>query len=92
MAHDEHKNRIELTVRHGGDQVFLTQNIHHKIQHVLDEALREFKEKYGVVPPPNTVAFLRYGNIDLSDRNKSLEEYGIPDKAVLDLSFRPGGG
>lgn len=91
-SHEEHKNKIELTVRHGGNEVFLSANIHQKIQHILNEALKEFKEKYGVVPPPNNAAFLRYGSTDLSDLSKSLEDYGIPDKAVLDLLFRAGGG
>jgi len=90
--HEDHKNKIELTVRHGGNEVFLTENIHHKIQHVLNETLRELQDKFGLVPPPNNIPFLRYGSLDLADMNKSPGEYAIPDKAVLDLLFRAGGG
>lgn len=91
-SHEDNKNKLDLTVRHGGNEVFLSANIHQKVQHILNEALREFRDKFGVAPLPNNVPFLRYGTTDLSDPNKSLEEYGIPDKAVLDLLFRPGGG
>lgn len=88
----ENKNAVELTVRHGGNEVFISANQHQKIRHILDEALKKFKEQYGIVPPANNIPFLRYGTTDLSDMERSLAEYGIPDKAVLDLLFRAGGG
>ena len=85
------KNEVDVTVRHGGNEIFISANQHQKIQHILDEALRKFKDQ-GIVPPPNNIPFLRYGSTDLSDLNRSLADYGIPDKAVLDLLFRAGGG
>jgi len=85
------KNEVDLTVRHSGNEVFISANQHQKIQHILDEALKKFKEQ-GIVPPANNTPFLRYGSTDLSDLNRSIADYGIPDKAVLDLLFRAGGG
>lgn len=86
------KNRISLTVRHGGQSVGLEFNIHQKIKKVLDETLREFKERYGLQPPANDLPYLRYGTLDLTDLEKSLKDYEIPDKAVLDLLFQYRGG
>ena len=86
------KNRISITIRHGGQTVELEFNIHQKIKKVLDDTLKEFKDRYGLQPPPNNVPFLRYGNIDLAELDKSLKDYGIPDKAVLDLLFQYRGG
>lgn len=86
------KNRISVTIRHGGQAIELEFNIHHKIRKVLDESLKEFKERYGLQPPANNVPYLRYGSVDLADLEKSLKDYEIPDKAVLDLLFQPRGG
>lgn len=86
------KNRISVTIRHGGQAIELEFNIHHKIKKVLDESLKEFKERYGLQPPANNVPYLRYGSVDLTDLEKSLKDYEIPDKAVLDLLFHPRGG
>lgn len=88
----ENKNAVELTVRHGGNEVFISANQHQKIRHILDETLKKFKDQYGLVPPSNQIPFLRYETTDLSDLDRSLEAYRIPDKAVLDLLFRAGGG
>jgi len=88
----EEKNRISVTIRHGGQAIELEFNIHQKIKKVLDESLKEFKERYGLQPPANDVPYLRYGTIDLTDLEKSLKDYEIPDKAVLDLLFQPRGG
>lgn len=100
MAHEnqekEHpgkeKNKSSLTIRHGGHVVELEFNIHQKIKKLLEEALKEFKERYGLQPPANEVPYLRYGNENLSDLDKSIQDYGIPDKAVLDLLFEHRGG
>lgn len=86
------KNRISITIRHGGQAVELEFNIHQKIKVVLEKTLKEFEERFGLVPPPNNISYLRYGTVDLSDPEKTLEDYEIPDKAVLDLLFRSGGG
>ncbi len=85
-------NRISVIIRHGGHSIELEFNIHQKIRKVLKDALKEFKERYGIVPPANDIPYLRYGNIDLTELDKSLEDYGVPDKAVLDLLFQHGGG
>jgi len=88
----EEKNRISVTIRHGGQAIELEFNIHQKIKKVLDEALREFKDRYGLQPPANDVPYLRYGSVDLTDLEKSLKDSEIPDKAVLDLLFEHRGG
>lgn len=88
----EEKNRISVTIRHGGQTIELEFNIHQKIKKVLDEALKEFKDRYGLQPPANDVPYLRYGSIDLTDFEKSLKDCDIPDKAVLDLLFQHRGG
>ena len=88
----EEKNRISVTIRHQGQVIELEFNIHQKIKKVLDEALKEFKDRYGLQPPTNDVPYLRYGSVDLTDLEKSLKDYEIPDKAVLDLLFQHRGG
>jgi hypothetical protein len=85
------KNRVTIIIRHGGDTVSLDSNIHEKMKKVLADALKEFKE-LGVEPPTNATVFLQYGNNNLTDLDKSLQEYNIPDKAVLDLVFQTRGG
>lgn len=89
---DPSENKISIIIRHGGNSIELMFNIHQKIRKVLKDALTEFKEQYGIQPPPNDTPYLRYGNVDLTDLDKSLKDYGIPDKAVLDLLFQHGGG
>lgn len=89
---DSSGNKISIIIRHGGHSIELEFNIHQKIKKVLKDTLKEFKERYGIQPPPNDFVFLRYGSTDLTDLDKSLKDYGIPDKAVLDLIFQHRGG
>lgn len=84
---DKEKNWVELTIRHGGQTITDSWNIHHKIRKVLDDALVEFK----LVPPPNAELYLTYGSTRL-DPEKSLQDYAIPNKAMLDLVFHPRAG
>ena len=81
------KNTIEVTIRHMGQSVTLEFNIHQKLRHVLEKALAEFARQYGLQPPPNASIVLRYGSTDLTELDKSLQDYQIPDQAVLDLLF-----
>jgi len=90
-ARGKEKNWVEITIRHGGQTISDSWNIHHKIRKVLDDALGKFKELYGLVPPPNAEVYLTYGNIRL-EPEQSLQDYAIPDKAVLDLVFHPRAG
>ena len=92
MTQDNNKNKIEVTVQHAGKEIDLIANVHHKIKHVQEKALEKFKVEHGFDPPSNSVIFLRYDTTDLSEPEKSLEDYNIPDKAVLDLIVQAGVG
>lgn len=90
-APGKEKNWVEITIRHGGQTITDKWNIHHKIRKVLDDALAKFRELYGLVPPPNAEVYLTHGSTRL-ETEKSLQDYAIPDKAVLDLVFHPRAG
>jgi hypothetical protein len=92
MSQEENKNQIDLTFGHGGNEIFLTQNVHQKIKHVLEKALAEFKKEFNLDPPANSQPIIRYGDLNLDDLEKSLEDYNVPDKAVLDLLFQTRAG
>jgi hypothetical protein len=92
MSNDEKKNQINVTINHGGNEIFPKHNVYNKIKNVLDKALAEFKEKHDLDPPANSQPVLRFGSVNLSDLEKSLEDYQIPDKAVLDLIFQTRAG
>lgn len=82
------KNRVVFTVTHGGEIRSFDENIHEKLGPVLQKILREF----GLVPPPNSEPILQWGDLVLSDPERSLQDYGLTDEAQLVLTFRPRAG
>ncbi len=62
-------------------------NVHQKLQHVIDKAFHALNIK----PAAGEVWELRY-NDQVLDPNRTIEETGIPDHAVLKLAPREGGG
>lgn len=83
-APGKEKNWISITITHGGDKKSFEYNIHTKIKKVLEDALKAL----GIIPAENTVYYLVYGSVNLDDENKSLQDYNIPDGAVLALATR----
>jgi len=75
------KNIITITIISDGVPKTFEHNIHHKIRRVVDEAIKAF----GIQPPPNTTYILTYDSLNLDDMDKSLKDYGIPDRATLTL-------
>ena len=90
-AKDKNK-KIEFTVRHSGMSVELSLNANTSISKVLDKALKELEKEFGFQPPENERPFLRFGDIQLDDLEKTLEEYNIGDGAIIDLLLQHVGG
>lgn len=82
------KNRISVTIRHEGQTATIEFNIHQKIKKVLVDAIAAL----GLQPPPNSVTYLEFEGNRLDDPEKSLQDYQIPDGAVIDLYYRTGAG
>lgn len=82
------KNRISVTIRHEGQTATIEFNIHQKIKKVLADAI----EALGLQPPPNSVPYLEFEGKRLDDPEKSLQDYQIPDGAVIDLFYHPRAG
>lgn len=87
-APGKEKNWVSVIIRHEGQTVSLDFNIHQKIEKVTKDAVKAL----GLQPPPNTTIYLRFGDINLDDPERSLQDYQIPDGATLDLLFRTRAG
>lgn len=72
---------ITVTIIYGEQSKPFKFNIHFVIRRVLEEAIRAF----GLQPPLVNYQIF-YNNTLLSDLNKSLKDYGIPDGARLVLA------
>jgi len=69
---------ITVSILYGNQSKEFSFQVHFNIRRVLEEAIRSF----GLQPPMENYQ-LFYNNQQLSDLNKSLQDYGIPDKATL---------
>lgn len=87
-APGKEKNWVSVLIRHEGQTVSLSFNIHQKIKKVTQDAVKALS----LQPPPNAVIYLRFGDVSLDDPEKSLQDYQIPDGATLDLLFRTRAG
>jgi len=75
---NKEKNWITVDILYGNQSQKFDFNIHFTIRKVLEESIKAFK-----LQPPTENYQLFYENTQLSDLNKSLLDYQIPEGAKL---------
>lgn len=83
-APGKEKNWLTLKITHGGEEWTSEFQIRWKVRKVIEDALQHFN----IVPAPDVTYYLCYGDLQLSDEEKSLQDYGIPSGATLILATR----
>ena len=80
-------NKVRLTVLTLSGNYEDDVNVHQKLQHVVDKALRELE----IVPAPGEQWVLKHDNNTLDPR-QTIAEARLDDGAVLELAPVEGGG
>jgi hypothetical protein len=77
-APGKEKNWISVTIIYGNQSKSFDFNIHFTIRRVLEEAIKAFGQQ-----PPVENYQLFYNDQQLSELNRSLQDYDIPEDAKL---------
>lgn len=85
------RNVIPIIVQHQGLTVVLPAEPKQKVLTLLKSARQKVMKrgKFGL-PPVQKLCF-RFGNVLLTNVNRTLKDYKIEDRVILDLLFKFGG-